>query len=553
MADTTSPSYTHGAHETPLLGETIGANFERTATRFAGREALVSVHQGLRYTYGELDAAVDAVARGLVAAGIAAGDRVGIWSPNCAEWVIVQYATAKIGAILVNINPAYRTHELGYALQHSGVRLLVSAQSFKASDYRATVDEVRSDLPALERVVYLESEDWDGLVAAGAAVDPADLRRRGAALAFDDPINIQYTSGTTGFPKGATLSHHNILNNGFFVGALLGYTEADRVCIPVPFYHCFGMVLGNLSATTHGACMVVPAPAFDPEETLATVAAERCTSLYGVPTMFIAELGHPRFADFDLTSLRTGVMAGAPCPVEVMKRVQRDMHMDEVAICYGMTETSPVSTQTRRDDTLERRVSTVGRAAPHVEIKIVGVDGPDSGLVVPRGERGEFCTRGYSVMLGYFNEPDKTAAAIDAAGWMHTGDLATMDDDGYCNIVGRIKDMVIRGGENVYPREIEEFLYTHPDITDAQVIGVPDEKYGEELCAWVLVREGVTLTEEDVRAHCRGRLAHFKVPRYVLVVDGFPMTVTGKVQKFKMREDSISRLGLEQAAAVRNA
>jgi fatty-acyl-CoA synthase len=543
-------SYSHGASGIALLGEMIGENFERTATRCGDRDALVSCHQGLRYTYSELNAAVDAVARGLLARGIDKSDRVGIWSPNCAEWVLVQYATAKIGAILVNINPAYRTHELAFALKQSGVRLLVSARAFKTSDYRAMIDEVRNELDALERVVYLDSPDWDELLAVADSVDPEALRERMASLSFDDAINIQYTSGTTGFPKGATLSHHNILNNGFFVGELLGYGEADRVCIPVPFYHCFGMVLGNLGATTHGSCIVIPAPAFDPEATLEAVAGEGCTSLYGVPTMFIAQLGHPRFAGYDLTSLRTGIMAGAPCPVEVMKRVQRDMHMAEVGICYGMTETSPVSTQTRRDDSLELRVSTVGRAAPHVEIKVVD---PETGLVVPRGEPGEFCTRGYSVMLEYWQEPEKTADAIDAGGWMHTGDLATMDADGYCNIVGRIKDMVIRGGENVYPREIEEFLYTHPDIADAQVIGVPDEKYGEELCAWVQLREGTSLSEEDVRAYCRGRLAHFKVPRYVVVVEAFPMTVTGKVQKFKMREESIRRLGLEQADAVRSA
>jgi fatty-acyl-CoA synthase len=545
-----SLSYSHGASRIPLLGETIGDNLERTASTLGDREALVSCHQGTRYTYAELDGEVNQVARALLDAGIERGDRVGIWSPNCAEWVLVQYATAKVGAILVNLNPAYRAHELAYALSQSGVRLLVSAGEFKGSDYREMVEEVRSGLDALERVVFLDSADWDELRAGADRVDDSALWERMSTLAFDDPINIQYTSGTTGFPKGATLSHHNILNNGYFVAELLGYSEADRVCIPVPFYHCFGMVMGNLGATTHGSCMVIPAPAFDPEATLAAVAGERCTSLYGVPTMFIGQLEHPRFAEFDLGSLRTGIMAGAPCPVEVMKRVQRDMHMAEVAICYGMTETSPVSTQTRRDDSLERRVSTVGRAGPHIEIKIVD---PETGLVVPRGTAGEFCTRGYSVMLGYWQEADKTAQAIDEGRWMHTGDLATMEADGYCNIVGRIKDMVIRGGENIYPREIEEFLYTHPDIADAQVIGVPDEKYGEELCVWVQLREGASLSEEEVRAYCRARLAHFKVPRHVLVVDEFPMTVTGKVQKFKMREESIRLLGLEQAAGVRSA
>ena len=538
-------SYSHGTTTTPLLGETIGANLERTAARVPENEALVSCHQGLRYTYAELDAAVDDVARGLLAMGIERGDRVGIWSPNCAEWVLVQYATAKVGAILVNINPAYRTHEVAYALEQSGVRLLVSAQAFKTSDYRAMVEEVRSGLADLERVIFLGSGDWDELVAEGRAVDAGDGRERMATLAFDDPINIQYTSGTTGFPKGATLSHHNILNNGFFVARLLDYSEADRVCLPVPFYHCFGMVMGNLGATTHGACIVIPAPAFEPEATLSAVAEERCTSLYGVPTMFIAELQHPEFASFDLSSLRTGIMAGAPCPVEVMRRVEMDMHMKEVSICYGMTETSPVSTQTRRDDEFELRVSTVGRPGPHIEVKIVD---PATGLVVPCGEPGEFCTRGYSVMLGYWRQPDKTHEAIDEARWMRTGDLATMDAAGYCNIVGRIKDMIIRGGENVYPREIEEYLYGHPDIADVQVIGVPDEKYGEELCAWVRLRPGSALDEEDVREYCRARLAHFKVPRYVLFMDEFPMTVTGTVQKFKMREETIRRLGLEAAA-----
>jgi fatty-acyl-CoA synthase len=541
-------SYSHGVSDVQLLGETIGANLERTVARFGDRDAVVSCHQEVRLTYAEFDAAVNRFASGLMAAGIAKGDRVGIWSPNCAEWVIVQFATAKIGAILVNINPAYRTHELEYALRQSGVKLLISARAFKTSDYRAMVEEVRGGLTALQAVVFLDSPEWDELAAT--PVDDEALRSRMADLAFDDAINIQYTSGTTGFPKGATLSHHNILNNGYFVAELCGYTEADRVCLPVPFYHCFGMVMGNLGAVTHGSCIVIPAPGFDPAATLAAVAAERVTSLYGVPTMFIAELGLDDFDSYDLTSLRTGIMAGSPCPVEVMKRVQRDMHMTEVGICYGMTETSPVSTQTRADDSLERRVSTVGRPGPHIEVKIVD---PDTGLVVPRGETGEFCTRGYSVMLGYWDEPDKTAEAIDAARWMHTGDLATMDEDGYCNIVGRIKDMVIRGGENVYPREVEEFLYSHPDVSDVSVVGVPDERFGEELCAFVVVRSGASPSEDEIREFCRGRLAHYKVPRYVVFTDGFPMTVTGKVQKFKMREDAIGRLGLEDAAAVKSA
>jgi fatty-acyl-CoA synthase len=550
MSAITELSYSHGASADPLLGETIGDNLRRVAAAHGDSEALIDVPSGRRWTYTQLDAATDDVARGLIAAGVAKGDRVGIWAPNCAEWVLLQYATAKMGAILVNINPAYRSHELGYVLGQAGISLLVSAESFRTSDYRAMIDAVRGDLPALERVVYIGTPDWDTLVASGIAVDDAALGERGVSLAFDDPINIQYTSGTTGFPKGATLSHHNILNNGFFIGEGCRYTAADRVCIPVPFYHCFGMVLGNLACTTHGACIVIPAPGFDPALTLAAVQAEKCTSLYGVPTMFIAELALPDFADYDLSSLRTGIMAGSPCPVEVMKRVVSEMHMEEVTICYGMTETSPVSTQTRADDDMERRVSTVGRVHPHVEIKVID---PETGLVLPRGSNGELCTRGYCVMLGYWNEPEKTAEAIDAARWMHTGDLAVMDEAGYLNIVGRIKDMVIRGGENIYPREIEEFLYTHPDIEDVQVIGVPDPKYGEELCAWVKLRPGTELTTEQVREYCVGKIAHYKVPRYVRVTQEFPMTVTGKVQKFKMRETSVAELELESASQIETA
>jgi fatty-acyl-CoA synthase len=550
MTAATHLSYSHGASAEPLLGETIGDNLRRVAGRYPASDAMVDVPAGRRWTYGQLDAATDDVASGLLTLGTEKGDRVGIWAPNCAEWVLLQYATAKIGAILVNINPAYRSHELGYVLRQSGIRLLVSAESFKTSDYRGMIDEVRGDLPDLERVIYLGTPGWDELVAAGAAADSGALAERSATLAFDDPINIQYTSGTTGFPKGATLSHHNILNNGFFIGEGCRYTERDRVCIPVPFYHCFGMVLGNLACTTHGACIVIPAPGFDPALTLAAVQAEKCTSLYGVPTMFIAELALPDFGSYDLSSLRTGIMAGSPCPVEVMKRVLSEMHMPEVEICYGMTETSPVSTQTGTDDDMERRVSTVGRVHPHVEIKVID---PETGQVLPRGSRGELCTRGYSVMLGYWNEPEKTAEAIDTGRWMHTGDLAVMDDAGYLNIVGRIKDMVIRGGENVYPREIEEFLYTHPDIEDVQVIGVPDVKYGEELCAWVRLRPGSTITADQVRAFCTGKIAHYKIPRYVRVTDAFPMTVTGKVQKFKMRETSVGELGLEAASQTRTA
>ena len=476
---------------------------------------------------------------------------MGIWSPNRAEWTFLQYATAKIGAILVNINPAYRSHELEYVLNQAGIRLLVASDKFKTSDYPAMVDEVREKCAALEHVVILGGDGWQALMDAGWQGDPAQLAHLQAGLSADDPINIQYTSGTTGFPKGATLSHHNILNNGYFVGELCTYTEYDKVCIPVPFYHCFGMVMGNLACTSHGSCMVIPAPAFDPKATLEAVAAEQCTSLYGVPTMFIAELNHPDFASFDLSSLRTGIMAGSPCPVEVMKQVIDRMGMAEVSICYGMTETSPVSTQTRADDSVERRVSTVGRVGPHLEVKVVD---PETGLTVPRGEPGELCTRGYSVMLGYWEQPDKTAEAIDKARWMHTGDLAIMDGDGYLNITGRIKDMVIRGGENLYPREIEEFLYTHPDILDAQVIGVPDEKYGEELMAWIRMREGASpLTAEKVREFCEGKLARYKIPRYVHIVDEFPMTVTGKVRKVEMREKSISLLGLEEAASAKHA
>jgi fatty-acyl-CoA synthase len=544
-------SYSHGASTVPLIGETIGENLERTVARFPDAEALVVPLQGVRLTYREFAAQVDEVARALLALGVATGERVGIWSPNNAEWVLVQYATAKIGAILVNMNPAYRTHEVSYALAQSGCRYLVAATEFKTSDYVAMVDEVRGDLPDLAHVIYLGTSDWTDLRARAAEVSASDVAERMATLTFDDAINIQYTSGTTGFPKGATLSHHNILNNGYFIGEGCRYTEHDRVCIPVPFYHCFGMVLGNLACTTHGAAMVIPAPAFDPVATLQTVQDERCTSLYGVPTMFIAELAHPDFATFDLTSLRTGIMAGSPCPVEVMKQCMNDMHMDEVTICYGMTETSPVSTQTLTDDPIDKRVGTVGRVHPHVEVKILD---PVTGLVTPHGASGELCTRGYSVMLGYWNDPERTAEAIDAARWMHTGDLAVMDDDGYVNIVGRIKDMIIRGGENVYPREIEEFLYTHPDVIDVQVIGVPDLKYGEEVMAWVKLRDGASGLDADaVREFCEGRIAHFKIPRYVHLADEFPMTVTGKIQKYKMREAAIELLGLQEAAGVQTA
>jgi fatty-acyl-CoA synthase len=554
MSASEAKSYSHGASGVALLGETIGANLRRIAAAHPDAEVLVDVPTGRRWTYAAFDTETDALARGLIAASLQAGDRVGIWAPNCAEWAQLQYATAKAGIILVNINPAYRSHELGFALRQSGVRTLVSAERFKTSDYRAMIEEVRPDLPDLEDVIYLGTAPWDGLFEAadggGAAGGSDPLREREASLSFDDPINIQYTSGTTGFPKGATLSHHNILNNAFFIGEGCRYSAADRVCIPVPFYHCFGMVLGNLACTTHGACIVIPAPGFDPAETLAAVQAERCTSLYGVPTMFIAELALPDFGSYDLSTLRTGIMAGSPCPVEVMKRVVSEMHMTEVTICYGMTETSPVSTQTTADDDMDRRVSTVGRVHPHVEVKVID---PETGQVLSRGVPGELCTRGYSAMLGYWNEPAKTAEAIDTARWMHTGDLAVMDDAGYLNIVGRIKDMVIRGGENIYPREVEEFLYSHPAIEDVQVIGVPDEKYGEELCAWVRVRPGAELDADQIKQYCRGKIAHYKIPRYIRFSADFPMTVTGKVQKFKMRETSITELGLEGASQTRTA
>lgn len=534
------PSYASGTWDAPMLGDTIGDNFDRTVAAHGDRDALIDRGSGRRWTYRELAREVDALATGLLGTGITKGDRVGIWAPNCAEWTMVQYATAKIGAILVNINPAYRSHELEYVLDQAGIRMLIAAPAFKTSDYAAMIEQVRPERAALEHVLLLGSEQWDRLLDDGRAAleaDRAALDRAQGALSADDPINIQYTSGTTGFPKGATLSHHNILNNGYFVGELCGYTEHDRVCIPVPFYHCFGMVMGNLACTSHGAAMVIPGPAFEPAATLAAVQAERCTSLYGVPTMFIAELADPDFDSYDLSSLRTGIMAGSPCPVEVMKQVIERMGMAEVSICYGMTETSPVSLQTRRDDSIDQRVSTVGRVGPHLEVKIVD---PATGLTVPRGEAGELCTRGYSVMLGYWNNPEKTSEAIDSARWMHTGDIGVMDSDGYVTITGRIKDMVIRGGENVYPREIEEFLYTHPDILDAQVIGVPDAKYGEELMVWIRMREGAQPLDVDkVREFCTGRLAHYKIPRYVHLVDEFPMTVTGKIRKVEMRELSL--------------
>jgi fatty-acyl-CoA synthase len=531
-------SYQRGPSEPPLLETTIGANFAASVTRYAHADALVDVRAGRRWSYAELLVSVRRLATGLVRAGIGVGDRVGIWAPNRWEWVLVQYATAEIGAILVTVNPAYRAGELEYALRQSEVAMVIAAPSFKTTDYAAMLAEVAPRCPSLRDVVLLDSDRWDRL--AGADADPDTLNEIAATLDRNDPIIIQYTSGTTGYPKAATLSHRNILNNGYLVGELLEYTAADRICIPVPFYHCFGMVMGNLAATSHGACMVIPGPGFEPAATLQAVQAERCTSLYGVPTMFIAEFGLPEFAGYELSSLRTGIMAGSPCPVEVMRKVIERMHMPGISICYGMTETSPVSTQTRTDDSLARRVGTVGRVGPHLEVKVVD---PAGGETVPRGVAGEFCTRGYSVMAGYWNDPERTAEVIDADGWMHTGDLAAMDACGYVRITGRIKDIVVRGGENISPREIEEFLYTHPDIVDGHVIGVPDEKYGEELMAVVMLREGASeLTIERLREFCAGRIARFKIPRYLWIVDEFPMTVTGKVRKIEMRQQAIEYL-----------
>lgn len=562
---TALPSYDNGLSDTRLMGETIGSAFDRTVARHPDREALVVTHQQVRWTWSELARRVDALAAGLLACGLEPGDRIGIWAPNCSEWVLTQFATAKAGLILVNINPAYRRAELEYALNKVGCKALVLAPALKTSDYLAIINDLAPELaacapgalqakalPHLRTVIRLGSEatpgllNFDDIPARAGEAQRARLLELAATLQFDDPINIQFTSGTTGFPKGATLTHQSILNNGLFVARALHFTEADRLCIPVPLYHCFGMVMGNLGCMTHGATMVYPSDAFDPLAVLQAVQDERCTALYGVPTMFIAELDHPRFSEFDLSTLRTGIMAGSPCPVEVMKRVQTQMNMHQVTIAYGMTETSPVSTQSSVDDPLERRVSTVGRVQPHLEGKVVDPDG----RIVPRGMTGELCIRGYSVMRGYWDDPEKTREAIDAAGWMHTGDLAVMDDEGYVNIVGRLKDMVIRGGENVYPREIEEFLYRHPKVQDVQVVGVPDVKYGEELCAWIRLREGSTATEDEIREFCRGQIAHYKIPRHIRFVSEFPMTITGKVQKFVMRQITIEALGLvEQRTA----
>ncbi|WP_119388167.1 AMP-binding protein [Taklimakanibacter lacteus] len=542
-------SYVHGVSETPLIGQTVGAFFDEAARRWPRCEALVVRHQQVRWTYEELKRKVDAFAAGLLALGLRPGDRVGIWSPNNAEWVITQFATARAGLILVNINPAYRLAEADYALNKVECAALVTASQFKTSDYVGMLNQLIAEkrLPHLKTIIRIGGSapgmrGFDEIAGLAGPDHHRQLQEIAGALQFDDPINIQFTSGTTGYPKGATLTHHNILNNGFFIGETMRLDEKDRICIPVPLYHCFGMVLGNMACITHGSAMVYPGEGFDPLAVLQTVEAERCTGLYGVPTMFIAELGHADFKSFNLSSLRTGIMAGSPCPIEVMKRVVNEMHMNEVTICYGMTETSPVSFQTSADDPLEKRVGSVGRIHPHVEVKIVDADG----RIVPPGATGELCTRGYSVMRGYWNDAEKTAEAIDAGRWMHTGDLATIDGEGYCNIVGRIKDMVIRGGENIYPREIEEFLYKHPKVQDVQVIGVPDVKYGEELCAWIKLKAGQACTDEEIRQFCQGQIAHYKIPRYVKFVDGFPMTVTGKIQKYLMREEARRELGLKE-------
>ena len=555
-------SYVHGASEKQLIGQTIGRFFDEACASHAEREALIVRHQDVRLTYAQLKLKVDALACGLMRLGLEPGDRIGIWSQNNMEWALTQFATAKAGLVLVNINPAYRRSELEYALNKVGCRALILSPAFKTSNYLEMIADLAPELghcepgllrshrlPVLEMVIRMGADrspgmlNFDELLRAPAREEFAALAVLSERLQFDDPINIQFTSGTTGHPKGATLSHHNILNNGYFVGEAIKLVPGDRLCIPVPLYHCFGMVMGNLGCLTHGATMVYPAEAFEPLAVLETVAQERCSALYGVPTMFIAALDHPRFAEFDLSSLRTGIMAGSPCPIEVMKRVIGKMNMSEVTIAYGMTETSPVSFQSGTDDPIDRRVSTVGRVQPHLEVKIVDTDG----RIVPRGTPGELCTRGYSVMLGYWGDEAKTREAIDAGGWMHTGDLAIIDDEGYCNIVGRIKDMVIRGGENIYPREIEEFLYAHPKVLDVQVVGIPDQRFGEELCAWIIVREGEGLTEDEVRAYCQGQIAHYKIPRYIRFVDSFPMTVTGKIQKFQIRQKMKEELGLDEA------
>lgn len=542
-------SYAHGVSNIPLLGETVGENLRRTVENYGDNEALVANFQNYRATYKEFWEQVTEIAKGLMGYGVQKGDRVGIWSANRYEWVIVQYATARIGAIMVNINPAYRTSELEFALNQSSVNLLLAAKGFRKTSYLEMLDTVKPKCPELKKVLIIDY-DWQKLIDAGKAISDESLDEVEKSLQFDDPVNIQYTSGTTGYPKGATLSHHNILNNGFFIGETLKYSHIDRVCIPVPFYHCFGMILCNMACTTHGSTMVIPGEAFDPEIVMATVEKERCTSLNGVPTMFIAELDHPNFSKYNFSTLRTGIMAGSPCPVEVMKKVQTLMNMTEVTICYGMTETSPVSTQSQVDDEINKRVSTVGRVHPHLEIKIID---PSTGAIVPRGTQGELCTRGYSVMLGYWNNEEATKQVIDAGRWMHTGDVAIMDEEGYVNIVGRIKDIIIRGGENISPREIEEFLYRCPYISDVQVIGVPSEKYGEEVMAWVKLKDNVITTEDELREYCKGKIATYKIPRFWKFVDSFPMTISGKIRKIEMREISTRELGLEYVAKIKSA
>lgn len=542
-------SYAHGISDIPLKGETIGNNLRATIEKYGECEALVVVSQDYRATYQELWIQVEEVAKGLLAYGIKKGDRVGIWSPNRFEWVLVQFATARIGAIMVNINPAYKGSALKYALEQSQITLLIAANYFRKTDYVEILNHVRPECKFPKRTVIIE-KDWEKMIFAGKKISDDVLAERESELQFDDPINIQYTSGTTGSPKGATLSHHNILNNGFFIGERLYYTEKDRVCIPVPFYHCFGMVLANMACVTHGSCMVIPGEVFDPDQVMKTVQSEKCTSLYGVPTMFIAELEHPNFSNYDFSSLRTGIMAGSPCPIDTMKQVLTKMNMTEVTVCYGMTETSPVSTQSDCNDPIQKRVSTVGKVHPHIEIKIIN---PENGHIVAHGEKGEICTRGYSVMSGYWNMPEETAKVLDKNGWMHTGDLGVMDDEGYVKIVGRIKDTIIRGGENIAPREVEEFLIQHEAIADVQVIGVPDLRYGEEVMAWVKLRDGFEVSPEELREYCKGQISTFKIPKYWKFTDEFPMTVSGKIRKIEMREVSITELGLEEAAKILTA
>ena len=562
-------SYTCGTSEFPLLGMTMGEMIDHTVARYPDTEAIVSVHENIRWTYRKFLERINLVARGLMGMGVEKGDRVGIWAMNHADWVVIQFATAKIGAIMVNINPAYRTYELEYVLKQSEIQTLILQGRFKTSDYVGMFYEACPEaweqkpghissekFPFLKNVIFMGAIPYNGMFTWDELMEKADeitmdeVADRGENLTFDDPINIQYTSGTTGFPKGVVLTHHGVLNNGYIIGEGMGFSEKDRLCIPVPFYHCFGMVLSNMACATHGSTMVLPAPTFDAEEVLKTVEKERCTALHGVPTMFIAELTHPNFSKYNLSSLRTGIMAGSPCPIEVMKQVNTQMHMSDIVIVYGQTETSPGVTMTTTKDPVERRVTTIGRAFPHTELKIID---PKTGKIVPMGEIGEICARGYCVMKCYYNNPSATHATLDKDRWNHTGDLATMDEEGYFKIVGRLKDMVIRGGENIYPREIEEFLHHNEKIADVYVVGVPDVKYGEELCAWVKMKPGQTMTDQDVKDFCKGKIAHFKIPRYVLFVDDFPMSVTGKIQKFVMRDESIKQLGLEAAENIKTA